>query len=649
MNMLAQLRHASFRVRLQFPVVVLITLLQRTPAVRVVTAACEYVAASPAAAVLRSALAAVSFGTLHSLAGATTLVASVQSPANFTVGNAITPIAFTVTDTINIGSWRLGGTMPPGLRLQAQNGNSLTAPGVLDATVPGSDDGYGVIVGGVQQTIPLLLGTPTEAGTFTITLQAIQPAGLQGLSSNVFNYTITVAAGTGGNVIPSFTTQPAAQTVNVGGTITLTAAASGTPAPTYQWERNGTPIAGATSATLTIANAQTSDAGTYRVVATNAGGVATSSAVAVAVNVPSGGTPSIARQPVGLTVSSGSTAVFTVQAAGATSPTYQWSRNGTAIAGATSATLVIRGATAANAGNYTVTVGNGASGSVTSAAASLTISDDTNFGRLINLSISTSVTAGDPLFTVGTVVGGAGTSGTKALLIRAVGPTLGAFGVPGTIGDPKMEVFSGSASLATNDNWGGSAALANAFASVGAFAMDPGSKDAAVFNPAFPAGGYTVQVSGVAGSTGNVLAELYDATPAGSFTASTPRLINVSVSKQIATGGSLTAGFVIGGGTARTVLVRAIGPGLAAFGLTGTMADPKLSLFSGSNTIQENDNWGGDAQITAAGSAVGAFAIADRAGKDAMMLVTLAPGNYTATVSGTGAGGTVLVEVDEVP
>jgi hypothetical protein len=649
MNMLAQLRSASFRVRLQLPVVALITLLQRTPVARVVTAACEYVAASPAGALLRGVAATASLGAMHSLAGATTLVASAQSPVSFTVGNPITPIAFTVSDTINIGSWRLGGTMPPGLRLEAQNGNTLTGPGVLDATVEGSDDGYGVIVGGVPATIPLLLGTPSAAGSYTITLQAIQPAGLQGLMSAVFNYTITIAASTSSNVIPSFTAQPAAQTVSVGGTITLSGSASGTPAPTYQWERNGVAIAGATSATLTINNAQTSDAGSYRLVATNTGGVATSSTVAVAVNVPSGGAPTIARQPVGLTVSNNSTAVFTVQASGTTSPTYQWSRNGAAIAGATSATLVISAATTANAGNYTVTVGNGAGASVTSSAASLAISTDSNFGRLINLSISTSVTTADPFFTVGTVVGGAGTTGSKALLIRAVGPTLGAFGVPGTISDPKMEVFSGSASVATNDNWGGGATLANAFAAVGAFAMDASSRDAAVFNPSLAAGGYTVQVSGVGGATGSVLAELYDATPAGSFTATTPRLINVSVSKQISTGGSLTAGFVIGGGTARTVLVRAIGPGLAAFGLGGTMADPKLSLFSGSNTIAENDNWGGDAQITASGTAVGAFAIADAAGKDAMILITLAPGNYTTTVSGTGAGGTALVEVYEVP
>src|SRR4030095_5348063 len=106
----------------------------------------------------------------------------------------------------------------------------------------------------------------------------------------------------------------------------------------------------------------------------------------------------------------------------------------------------------------------------------------------------------------------------------------------------------------------------------------------------------------------------YDAPTPRAFAASTPRLVNVSVRKQIDAGASLTVGFVVGGNTARTVLVRAIGPGLAAFGVSGAVADPQLGLFnSAAAKISENDNWGGDAQLTNAGSAVGAFAIANAA------------------------------------
>jgi hypothetical protein len=147
-----------------------------------------------------------------------------------------------------------------------------------------------------------------------------------------------------------------------------------------------------------------------------------------------------------------------------------------------------------------------------------------------------------------------------------------------------------------------------------------------------------------------VIAEFYDATPITAFRATTPRLVNVSVRKQIDAGGSLTAGFVIGGSTAKTVLVRAIGPGLGVFGVPGVMADPKLDLFNGSSVrIAANDNWGGDAQITAAGTRVGAFAIANRTSADAMLLVTLMPGSYSAEVRGTNGGGQALVEVYEVP
>ena len=94
-------------------------------------------------------------------------------------------------------------------------------------------------------------------------------------------------------------------------------------------------------------------------------------------------------------------------------------------------------------------------------------------------------------------------------------------------------------------------------------------------------------------------------------------------------------------------LVRAVGPGLAAFGVGGAMVDPSLALYSGQTKIAENDNWGGDAQVAAAFTQVGAFGLPS-ASKDAVLLLTLQPGAYTAQVAGTGAG-LALVEVYEVP
>ena len=111
-------------------------------------------------------------------------------------------------------------------------------------------------------------------------------------------------------------------------------------------------------------------------------------------------------------------------------------------------------------------------------------------------------------------------------------------------------------------------------------------------------------------------------------------------------------GFVIGGATAKTVLIRAVGPTLGAppFNVGGVMADPQLTLFSGQTAIATNDNWGGDPQLTTAGNGVGAFAFSSPTSKDAMLLVTLAPGAYTAQVTGVaGSAGSALVEVYEVP
>ncbi len=269
--------------------------------------------------------------------------------------------------------------------------------------------------------------------------------------------------------------------------------------------------------------------------------------------------------------------------------------------------------------------------------------------RLINLSILTPLPAVGDTFTMGYVVGGSGTSGTKPLVIRVAGPSLGALGVASTLGDPKMELFAGSLKTGENDNWGGSATLAGAMAAVGAFAYTgPASLDAAVALPVAK-GDNSVKVSAAGNGTGTVIAEIYDATPSGSFTAATPRLVNVSVLKQL--GAGFTVGFVVGGTGVKNVLVRAIGPtlGLAPFGVPGVAADPQLTLYSGSTVIGSNDNWAGRASLKAAFSAAGAFVLGD-ASRDAAAAAWLPPGNYTVVVAGVGnTTGLTLVEVYELP
>ncbi|HVS51327.1 MAG TPA: immunoglobulin domain-containing protein [Opitutaceae bacterium] len=259
----------------------LITLLQRTPATRVLAAVDEVVAASPLGAVLRSALAATaSLGALHSLAGATVLQPSQNSPVTTNVGTPINSIAFNVSNTINIGSWQIGGNIPPGLVIQATQGGggSLTGGGgMLDATTPGMDDGYGYTTGGNSTTTPVLTGTPTQAGDFTITLKAFEFGGGGGLASNTFNYTISVAGG----AAPTFSAQPVSQAASAGASLSLSASASGSP--TFKWQHNGTDVSGATSATLTIPSVQPGDAGIYTAIISNSGGTSTSSPAIVGV------------------------------------------------------------------------------------------------------------------------------------------------------------------------------------------------------------------------------------------------------------------------------------------------------------------------------------------------------------------------------
>jgi autotransporter-associated beta strand protein len=353
--------------------------------------------------------------------------------------------------------------------------------------------------------------------------------------------------------------------------------------------------------------------------------------------------PTITTQPRAQTISSGAGVTLTV-AAGGTGPfTYQWRKDGAVIPGATRSTYTIAATQRSDAGNYTVVVTN-AVNSITSIPIALSIASS----RLINLSILTSIDSAGDSFTLGFVVGGGGTSGSKPLVIRAAGPSLGALGISGTLSDPRFELFAGATKVSENDNWGGSATDANAMSAVGAFAyMGPTSRDAAVVLPV-ASGDNSVKVSGVGSGTGAVIAEIYDATPAAIFTGTTPRLVNVSVLKEL--GAGFTVGFVVGGGGTRNVLVRAIGPTLGiAFGVGGAVSDPHLTLYSGQTAVASNDNWGGGATLASAFSSVGAFAL-PAGSRDAAVAASLNPGNYTVQVSGvSSATGLILVEIYELP
>lgn len=361
---------------------------------------------------------------------------------------------------------------------------------------------------------------------------------------------------------------------------------------------------------------------------------------------PVSAAPTILRQPEAQTVNFGNTVVFSVEAS-ADTVAYQWKRNGTPIPGATASFLLLSGVSGSAEGDYSVDVSRGPAVRP-SAPARLTVAPTANFGRISNFSIRSRAGSGNETLIVGFALDAAADARPGALLARAVGPALADFGVTGALADPRLQLFQGTARIAENDNWSDTPGVAALAAAVGAFALPAGSRDAALAQPALGAGAFTLQVAGPAGTTGVALAELFDTAPAAF---GIRRLANVSARTPVGTGEQiLIAGFSVGGGTARTFLIRAAGPALAGFGVGGTLADPRLRLFRGETLVAENDNWTGGPELVEAFASVGAFPFVARA-RDAVLLLTLPPGDYTAQVSGLGAAptGIALVEVYALP
>jgi hypothetical protein len=166
---------------------------------------------------------------------------------------------------------------------------------------------------------------------------------------------------------PVITTQPVSQTVAAGTNVTFMVAASGTPAPTFQWQKNGANLSGATNATLTLNSVTSADAATYTAVATNSAGSATSNGAVLIVTVTAIA-PVINTQPSGETVAAGANVTFIVAANGTPTPTFQWRKNGVAISGATSATLTLNSVTSADAATYTAVATNSAGVAISNGA-----------------------------------------------------------------------------------------------------------------------------------------------------------------------------------------------------------------------------------------------------------------------------------------
>ncbi|MBL9200147.1 MAG: hypothetical protein JNL39_06550 [Opitutaceae bacterium] len=120
-------------------------------------------------------------------------------------------------------------------------------------------------------------------------------------------------------------------------------------------------------------------------------------------------------------------------------------------------------------------------------------------------------------------------------------------------------------------------------------------------------------------------------------------LRNTSTRLTLGSGGMATMGFVVAGATPRRVLVRAIGPSLAQFGVASPAAAPALTVLRSGAEIGTNSGWGGAPDLAAVFAKVGAFAL-PTSSRDCALVLTLAAGNYTAQVRADG-GGEVLFEV----
>jgi hypothetical protein len=258
----------------------------------------------------------------------------------------------------------------------------------------------------------------------------------------------------------------------------------------------------------------------------------------------------------------------------------------------------------------------------------------TGGSRIMGLSTRMQVLTGNNVLIGGFVVGG---SASKTVVVRARGPSLQAQGIANFLPNPTLQIVraSDNVTIATNDDWASSAGAAQLSAS-GFAPSNP--LESAVYASLAP-GAYTAIVSGAGGATGVGIVEIYEVDH--------PEipLTGISTRGQVLTGNDvMIGGFVIAGSTPQTVVVRARGPSLATQGVAGALANPSLQLVRASDntTVAVNDDW-----LTAANAAqLSASGFAPSDARESAILVTLAPGAYTAIV--TGAGGATGVGIVEV-
>lgn len=262
---------------------------------------------------------------------------------------------------------------------------------------------------------------------------------------------------------------------------------------------------------------------------------------------------------------------------------------------------------------------------------------------LLNIATRLRVLTGENVLIGGFIITG---TEPKRVIIRGIGPSLSAFGVPGVLADPGLELHQGEATLATNDNWkvrasdGGSQQ-----AEIEATNLAPSDDAEAALVATLDPGAYTAILSGNSSGIGVGLIEVYDLDQAAASQA-----VNISTRGFVDTGDNVMIGGIISGpnnAISSRVLIRAIGPSLGNFGVGNPLANPFLELHDSSGALlYTNDDWKTRPDGTSQQADIEATALAPTNNLESAILGTLPPGNYTAIVRGTGnSSGVGLVEV----
>lgn len=350
----------------------------------------------------------------------------------------------------------------------------------------------------------------------------------------------------------------------------------------------------------------------------------------------------------------GSQTTLELTVAGTESLALQWFLNGNALSGGTGASHLLPSVQRFHVGDYSVRITREDSSTFDVAPVELDVTEPVpNDARLLSLSTRALSLTGDNVLIPGFAIDG---TGTKRLLIRAVGPTLGMdpFNFGNALPDPVLTLtkFNGSTfePVQTVDNWVDNAnadEIEDVSAQLFAFGLQS-TLDAALLADLAP-GQYTVVASGVGNTTGIAIVELYDADDAS--TASMTAISNrgfAGVGNDV-----MIPGFVVSNEGPKTFLIRVVGPGLDSFGVDGTMADPRLTVFRREGNVEtnilENDNWGENPDAAnSAQIAQQVFAFGLPTGSlDAALVATLEPGVYTVVGSAADlvSSGVILVEV----